>query len=100
MIFPSRNALVRLVTFSSTEPRRAAYSGLMKIVVSMTLAVSFLSTLPAVRAAEPIAIGMTAEHWRAGENAEFLQTLGFPRGLMRLNSGSAALKEIALAEGT
>ena len=43
---------------------------------------------------------MTAEHWRAGENAEFLQTLGFPRGLMRLNSGNAVLKDVAFADGT
>ena len=72
----------------------------MKILVSMTVAASFASTLPVVRGAEPIRIAMTAEHWRAGENAEFLQIQGFPRGLMRLNSGNAALKEIAFADGT
>jgi len=72
----------------------------MKFLVSMTVAASFMSTLPAVRGAEPIRLAMTAEHWRAGDNAEFLQTLGFPGGLMRLNSGNAALKDIAFADGT
>jgi hypothetical protein len=72
----------------------------MKILVNMALAASFAFTLPMVRGAEPIRIAMTAEHWRTGENAEFVQTLGFPRGLMRLNSGNAVLKDIAFADGT
>jgi hypothetical protein len=72
----------------------------MKTLVIMTVAASFVSTLPMVRGAEPIRVAMTAERWRAGENAEFLQTLGFPRGLMRLNSGNAVLKDTAFADGT
>jgi hypothetical protein len=72
----------------------------MKILLSMAVAAAFVSTLPTLRGAEPIRIAMTAEHWRAGENAEFLQTLGFPRGLMRLNSGNAVLKDIVFADGT
>jgi len=72
----------------------------MKIFVCMTAAACFVSTLPIVSGAEPIKIAMTAEHWRAGENAEFLQILGFPHGLMRLNSGNAVLKDIAFGDGT
>src|SRR4051812_16451951 len=72
----------------------------MRILLRIAVAASFASTLPIVRGAEPIRIEMTAEHWRAGNNAEFLQTLGFPGGLMRLNSGDAVLKDIAFADGT
>jgi len=52
------------------------------------------------RAAEPITIAMTADHWQAKENAEFLRQLGFFHGLMRLNSGDAALKGISFSDGT
>ena len=43
---------------------------------------------------------MTADHWQTKENAEFLRQLGFYHGLMRLNSGRAALKDITFSDGT
>jgi hypothetical protein len=52
------------------------------------------------RAAAPITIPMTADHWRTKENAEFLRQLGFFHGLMRLNSGDAVLKDVAFSDGT
>lgn len=52
------------------------------------------------RPAEPITIAMTADHWQAKENAEFLRQLGFFHGLMRLNSGDAVLKGITFSNGT
>ena len=48
----------------------------------------------------PIAVPMTAEHWQTKENAEFLRQLGFYRGLMRLNSGNAVLKDTTFSDGT
>ena len=51
-------------------------------------------------AAEPITITMTADHWQAKENAEFLRQLVFFHGLMRLNSGDAVLKGITFSDGT
>src|SRR5580765_6595367 len=51
-------------------------------------------------AAQPITIGMTAEHWQTKENAEFLRQLGFFHGLMRLNSGDAVLKGVTFGDGT
>ena len=51
-------------------------------------------------AAGPIAIPMTADHWQTKENAEFLRQLGFFRGLMRLNSGNAVLKDTTFSDGT
>jgi hypothetical protein len=52
------------------------------------------------RAAEPIPITMTADHWQTKENAEFLRQLGFFHGLMRLNSGDAVLKDVTFTDGT
>ena len=52
------------------------------------------------RAAEPITIPMTADRWQTKENAEFLRQLGFFHGLMRLNSGNAALKGTTFGNGT
>jgi hypothetical protein len=78
----------------------------MNILVSkdalkrMALCVCFLTALPIAQAAEPITISMTAEHWQTKENAEFLRQLGFYHGLMRLNSGDAALKDITFSDGT
>ncbi len=66
----------------------------------MALCVCFLPGLMIARAAEPINISMTADHWQAKENAEFLKQLGFFHGLMRLNSGDAALKDITFSNGT
>ena len=66
----------------------------------MALCVCFLSALSIARAAEPITISMTADHWQAKENAEFLRQLGFYHGLMRLNSGEAVLKGITFSDGT
>lgn len=51
-------------------------------------------------ATEPITIPMTADHWQTKENAEFLRQLGFFQGLMRLNSGTAVLKDITFSDGT
>jgi hypothetical protein len=50
--------------------------------------------------AEPIMIAMTADHWQTKGNAEFLRQLGFFRGLMRINTGDALLKDITFADGT
>ena len=66
----------------------------------MALCVCFLSALTIAQAAEPITISMTADHWQAKENAEFLRQLGFYLGLMRLNSGEAALKDVTFSDGT
>ena len=62
--------------------------------------ICFLSALSTAHSAEPIAITMTADHWQAKENAEFLRQLGFYHGLMRLNSGDALLKDVTFADGT
>jgi len=78
----------------------------MKTLVSkhtlnrMLLCGWFLSALPIAQAAEPIPISMTADHWQAKENAEFLRQLGFYHGLMRLNSGDAVLKGVMFSDGT
>jgi hypothetical protein len=66
----------------------------------IALYLCFLSALPIARGAEPITIAMTADYWQTKENAEFLQQLGFYHGLLRLNSGSAALKDITFSDGT
>ena len=55
--------------------------------------------LPA-QAAEPMPIAMTADHWQTKENAEFIRQLGFYRGLMRLSSGDATLKDVIFSDGT
>jgi hypothetical protein len=78
----------------------------MKTLVSknalnrMVLCLCFLSALPIARAAEPITIPMTADHWQTKENAEFLKQLGFFHGLMRLNSGNAVLTGTTFSNGT
>jgi hypothetical protein len=64
------------------------------------LALCLLSALPILRAAEPIPVPMTAEHWQTKDNAEFLHQLGFFQGLLRLNSGEAALHGITFGNGT
>jgi hypothetical protein len=51
-------------------------------------------------AAAPMTIAMTADRWQTKENAEFIRQLGFFHGLMRLNSGNAALKDITFGDGT
>jgi len=54
-------------------------------------------------ATQPISIAMTESQWQVGnakEKVAFLQREGFPQGLMELKSGSAALKGLALANGT
>jgi hypothetical protein len=66
----------------------------------MTLCLGFLAALPIAKGAERITVAMTAEHWQAKENAEFLRQLGFYHGLMRLNSGLAALKGVTFGDGT
>ena len=55
---------------------------------------------PGARAADPIAIPMAADRWQTKENAEFLRQLGFFHGLMRLNSGTAVLKDTTFSDGT
>jgi hypothetical protein len=78
----------------------------MRILVSkdslnrMALSVCFLSALPTAQGGEAININMTADRWQTKENAEFFRQLGFYRGLMRLNSGNAALKDITFSDGT
>jgi len=78
----------------------------MKTLVSkhtltrIVLSACFLLALPSARAAEPITVPMTADHWQTKENAEFLRQLGFYHGLMRLNSGNAVLKGITFSDGT
>src|SRR5262249_34095984 len=82
------------------------YAGVMMTFVRkdalnrIALYVSFLSALPSTQGAEPIPIPMTSHHWQTKENAEFLRQLGFYHGLMRLNSGRAALKDIIFSDGT
>jgi hypothetical protein len=66
----------------------------------ITLCACFLSVLSIGQAGEPIPISMTADHWQAKENAEFLRELGFYHGLMRLNSGRATLKDVTFSDGT
>ena len=66
----------------------------------MTLCLCFLSAVPASYAAETITVSMTADHWQAKENAEFLRELGFYHGLLRLNSGTATLKDVHFSDGT
>lgn len=59
-----------------------------------------VQTRTAAGPAQPIAIEMTADTWQTRENAEFLRQLGFFHGLMRLNSGNAALKGVTFSDGT
>jgi hypothetical protein len=66
----------------------------------LALAACFLSAPSTSRGAEPIPIAMTADRWDVKENAEFLRELGFYRGLMRLNSGRATLKDVAFSDGS
>src|SRR5258708_3173383 len=66
----------------------------------MALCSCFLLALSIARAAEPINISMTADHWQTKENAEFLNELAFFHCLMRLNSGDAALKDVTFSNGT
>ena len=79
---------------------------LMKTLVSkyalksIMLCTCALGALPAAEGAAPIAVAMTADHWQTKENAEFLKQLGFYRGLIRLNSGTAALKDVTFSNGT
>lgn len=56
--------------------------------------------VPRAQAVRPVVIAMTADHWQVKENAEFLRQLGFFHGLMRLNSGNAALKDVTFTDGT
>jgi hypothetical protein len=67
---------------------------------SVALFLCFLFALPVAWCAEPIAVTMSADQWQTKENAEFLRQLGFYRGLMRLNSGDATLKDVAFSNGT
>lgn len=66
----------------------------------VVLCLCLLKAVPISQGAEPITITMTADKWATKENAEFLRELGFFHGLMRLNSGSAALKEVTFSDGT
>ena len=103
---PPRNTPVRLVTFNSPKGVPRPYAGVMKTLVSkdalnrMALCLCFLSATPIAQGAEPNTISMTADRWQTKENAEFLRQLGFYHGLMRLNSGRAALKDITFSDGT
>jgi hypothetical protein len=70
------------------------------IVSVVAFGILSLHTIAAEVPAKPITIAMTAEHWQVKENAEFLRQLGFFHGLMRLNSGTAALKDVTFSDGT
>ncbi len=70
------------------------------VLTRMALCGCLLPALPIARGAQPAAIAMTAEHWQVKENAEFFRELGFYDGLMRLNSGSALLKDVTFSNGT
>src|SRR5436305_7373770 len=82
------------------------YAPLMKTLVSkyalksIMLCTCVLAAFPAAEGAAPIAVAMTADHWQTKENAEFLKQLGFYRGLVRLNSGTATLKDVTFSNGT
>ena len=74
-----------------------------RLPLSLLIQISLclFSLLPtSIALAEPITIPMTADHWQAKENAEFLRQLGFYHGLMRLNSGDAVLKDLTFTDGT
>jgi len=62
--------------------------------------VCLLSAVPVAQGAETIPIAMTADQWQAGENVQFLRQLGFYHGLMRLDGGRAALRNITFSDGT
>jgi hypothetical protein len=66
----------------------------------VALCVYLLPALPLAHGAGPVPIPMTADHWQTKENAEFLKQQGFAHGLMRLNSGNAALKDLTFSDGT
>jgi hypothetical protein len=66
----------------------------------LALGVCLVSALPIAKGAKPITVPMTADNWQTKENAEFFRQLGFFHGLMRLNSGNAALKSITFSDGT
>ena len=66
----------------------------------IALCASVLLALPIARGGESIPIAMTADHWQAKENVEYFRQLGFYRGLMRLNSGNATLKDVTFSDGT
>jgi len=70
------------------------------IVSVVAFGILSLHTIAAEVPAQPITIAMTAEHWQVKENAEFLRQLGFFQGLMRLNSGTATLKDVTFGSGT
>jgi hypothetical protein len=83
-----------------TTSMRRAILGAFAIALLSRSAATQTQAGPPIKAAEPITIPMTADHWEAKENAEFLRQLGFFHGLMRLNSGAASLKGITFRDGT
>ena len=70
------------------------------VQIKLALCLCFVSALQIAHSAEPMNITMSADQWQVKENAEFLRQLGFYHGLMRLNSGDAALKDVAFSDGT
>jgi hypothetical protein len=80
-------------------PRNAALIGLALLLLSSSGRAQ-AGRAARAPAAEPIAVAMTAERWQAKDNAEFVRQLGFYRGLLRLNSGSAVLRGVTFASGT
>lgn len=73
----------------------------ISIALSRVAVVFCLSLLlqPAV-AAQPTKIAMSADRWQQKGNVEFAQMEGFPLGLIRVNSGSAALNGLNFGDGT
>jgi hypothetical protein len=85
---------------NNTMPRAIAGVFAFAVLVSSASGQAQTKHAPPPVGAEPIAIDMTADRWQTKENAEFLRQLGFFHGLMRLNSGSAALNGITFGNGT
>ena len=80
---------------------RAIVGAVAFVLLSLSVAGQAQTThVSPARPADPITIAMTADHWQTKENAEFLRQLGFFHGLMRLNSGTAVLKDSTFSDGT
>lgn len=64
------------------------------------LALCVLSVPQAARAAAPVEVGMTADHWQASGEVEYVQMEGFPHGQLNIKSGAAALQALTFGNGT
>ncbi len=75
---------------------RMRYQGRSRVLLGLCL----LLPLRFAWGAEPLRIAMTADRWQSKGNVEFVRMEGFPLGLMRVNGGGAALKDLNFANGT